>query len=80
MKFSIIFNHNRKTASITREFDRNALNFVKSAIPHLTSLVGSDCVTCSIIIFFDNGQIKKFNVAPNRIVADFGFLQEMIFE
>lgn len=78
MKFTIIINHNRKTASITRDFDRNALNFVKSAVPHLMTLVGSDCVTCSIVIIFDDGKIKRFNVAPNRIVHDFGFIQEMM--
>lgn len=79
MKFSIIINHSRKTASITRDFDRNSLNFVKSAVPHLKTLVGSDCVTCSIVIMFDNGKIKRFNVAPNRLVHDFGFIQEMMF-
>ena len=79
MKFSIIFNHNRKTASITRDFDNNAVDFVKSAVPHLAMLVGSSVVNCSIVIAFDNGSIKRFNVAPNRIVDDFRFIHEMMF-
>ena len=79
MKFSIIFNHNRKSASITRDFDNHAVDFVKSAVPHLAMLVGSNIVKCSIVIAFDNGRIKRFNVAPNHVVDDFRFINEMIF-
>lgn len=78
MKFTIIFNHNRKTASITRDFDNHAVDFVKSAVPHLATLVGSNIVKCSIVIAFDNGIIKRFNVEPNHIVDDFRFIHEMI--